>query len=26
MIIGIMDDDHIAYYYQTSDAPYWTTV
>jgi len=26
MIIGLMDDDHVAYYYQTSDAPYWTTV
>ena len=26
MIIGIMDDDHIAYYYQPSDAPYWTTI
>jgi dihydroxyacetone kinase-like protein len=26
MIIGLMDDDHIAYYYQSSDAPYWTTV
>ena len=26
MIIGLMDDDHIAYYYQPSDAPYWTTV
>jgi len=26
MIIGLMDDDHIAYYYQPSDAPYWTTL
>ncbi len=26
MIIGLMDDDHIAYYYQPSDAPYWTTI
>jgi len=26
MIAGLMDDDHISYYYQTSDAPYWTTV
>jgi len=26
MIAGIMDDDHIIYYYQTADAPYWTTV
>ena len=26
MIVGLMDDDHIAYYYQPSDAPYWTTV
>jgi dihydroxyacetone kinase-like protein len=26
MIIGLMDDDHISYYYKTSDAPYWTTV
>jgi len=26
MIIGLMDDDHVAYYYQPSDAPYWTTV
>ena len=26
MIIGLMNDDHIAYYYQQSDAPYWTTV
>jgi dihydroxyacetone kinase-like protein len=26
MLIGLMDDDHIAYYYQTADAPYWTTV
>ena len=25
MIIGLMDNDHIAYYYQPSDAPYWTT-
>ena len=26
MIIGLMDDDHIAYYKQQADAPYWTTV
>ena len=26
MLIGLMDDDHIAYYYQPSDAPYWTTI
>ena len=26
MIVGLMDDDHIKYYYQSSDAPYWTTV
>ncbi|MDR0272107.1 MAG: dihydroxyacetone kinase subunit DhaK [Clostridiales bacterium] len=26
MIIGIMDDDHVDYYYQTADAPYWTTI
>jgi dihydroxyacetone kinase-like protein len=26
MILGIMDDDHIAYYYQSADAPYWTTI
>ena len=26
MIMGIMDDDHIKYYFQTADAPYWTTV
>jgi len=26
LIIGLMDDDHIAYYYQLSDAPYWTTI
>ena len=26
MIIGLMDDDHIAWYHQPSDAPYWTTV
>jgi len=26
MIVGLMDDDHIVYYYQTADAPYWTTV
>ena len=26
MIIGLMDQDHVNYYYQTSDAPYWTTI
>ena len=26
LIVGLMDDDHIAYYYQPADAPYWTTV
>ena len=26
MIIGLMDDDHINYYYKQSDAPYWTTL
>jgi len=26
MLIGIMDDDHIYYYNQTSNAPYWTAV
>jgi len=26
MIVGLMDDDHIAYYYKQADAPYWTTI
>ena len=26
MIVGLMDDDHIKYYYQTANTPYWTTV
>ena len=26
MIVGLMDDDHIHYYKQMSNAPYWTTV
>ena len=26
LIIGLMDDDHVAYYHQPADAPYWTTV
>jgi dihydroxyacetone kinase-like protein len=26
MIVGLMDDDHISYYYKTADTPYWTTV
>ncbi|MDR0333869.1 MAG: dihydroxyacetone kinase subunit DhaK [Dysgonamonadaceae bacterium] len=26
MIAGLMDDDHINYYYKQADAPYWTTI
>ena len=26
MIVGLMDDDHIQYYLQTADTPYWTTI
>ena len=26
MIVGLMDNDHINYYKQTANAPYWTTI